>query len=180
MNRRWFSAVGKVVLLFVIGAILQTLLVSRVSVLGVTADLFLIFTVVVAISRGSVEGAIFGFIAGLVADIGYMQPLGIRSLIYVLTGYFVGMVVVRFGAVGSWAVFLTAIGASFCSQFVFGVFQFIIGPRAGFFGILGMQILPEAVLDGLLAIPVYVLLVHLNILPAPRTQPPAMTKVESE
>ena len=39
-----------------------------------------------------------------------MQPLGVRSLIYVLAGYFVGMFVPRFGTVSPWAVFLLAGG----------------------------------------------------------------------
>ena len=150
-----------------VAVLLQTLLVSHVSVLGVTADLFLIFTVVVGISRGSVDGAIFGFVAGLVADLAFMQPLGIRSLMYVLVGYFVGMVVVRFGTVGPWAVFLIALGASFSAQLLYGLLQFVMGPRGGFFTILGVQILPEAILDALVAIPVYVLLIRLRAIPAP-------------
>jgi rod shape-determining protein MreD len=173
VNRKSLIAVGKVVLLLVIGALLQTLIVSRVSVLGVTADLFLIFTVVIAMSKGSLYGAISGFVAGLLADIAFMQPLGIRCLIYVLVGYFAGMLVLRFGSVGPWAVFLMSIGASFSAQIVFGIFQFIFGPRGGFGTILGLQILPEAILDGLVAIPVYVLLIHLRILPEPHKQPAA-------
>lgn len=172
MNRKNAIAAGKVILLFVIAVILQTVIVSQISVLGVTADLFLIFTIVIAMSKGSLHGAIFGFVAGVLADVAFMQPLGIRALIYVLAGYLVGMVVVRFGSVGPWVVFLVCIGASFCSQIVFGIFQFVLGPRAGFMTILGLQILPEAVLDGLIAIPIYVLLIHLRILPEPRKQPP--------
>ena len=44
---------GKALLLLVVAVALQTLIVSRVSVLGVTADLFLVFTVVVAMGRAS-------------------------------------------------------------------------------------------------------------------------------
>ncbi len=156
--------------------LLQTLLVSRISVLGVTADLFLIFTVVIGISRGSLDGAIFGFIAGLAADTAFMQPLGIRSFIYVLVGYFVGTVVVRFGTLGPWAVFLMGLGSSFAAQVLYGLFQFIMGPRAGFFDILGVQILPEAVLDALVAVPVYVLLLRLRVIPVPRAPEPAVGK----
>lgn len=170
MNRQGFIRAGKVVLLFVILAALQTLVVSRISVLGVTADLFLIFTIVIAMSRGSTYGAVFGFVAGVLADVAFMQPLGVRALIYVLTGYFIGTVVLKLGSIGPWTVFLMSIGASFSAQLVYSVFQFIVGPRAGLMTILGLQILPEAVLDGLIAIPVYVLLIHLRLIPAPRKQ----------
>jgi rod shape-determining protein MreD len=161
-------AIGKAALLVVIAVALQVLVVSRVSVLGVTADLFLIFTVVVAISRGSMWGAIFGFLAGLVADIAFMEILGLRSLIYVLTGYVVGTIVLRFGTVNPWGVLLFAGGASFLAQFLYGLARFAMGPRAGFFTMLATQILPEMVLDALVTVPVYLLLVRLRIIPAPR------------
>ena len=165
---------GKVVLLArSIAVALQTLVVSRVSVLGVTADLFLIFTVVVAMGRGSMEGAIFGFFAGLVADIAFFQPLGVRALVYVLAGYFVGMFVARFGMLTPWGVLFLAGGASFVAQFVFGLFQYIMGPRAGFLTMVGTQMLPEAVLDALVAVPVYVLLVRLRVIQPPACEPAA-------
>ena len=173
MGRKQLIVAGKAILLLVIAVILQTLVVSRVSVLGVTADLFLILTVVVAISRGSMEGAIFGFVVGVVADVAFLQPLGIRALIYVLAGYLAGMVAARSATVSAWAVFLLALGAAFLSQFVFGLFQYVIGPRAGFFTMLGIQMLPGAILDALVTVPVYVLLVRLRIVALPRIEPAA-------
>lgn len=173
MGRRRLIAVGKVLLLLVIAVALQTLIVSRVSVLGVTADLFLIFTVVVAMGRGSLEGAIFGFFAGLIADIAFFQPLGVRALIYVLAGYFVGMFVARFGMMTPWVVLIVAGGTSFLAQFVFGLFQYIMGPQADFLTMVGTQMLPEAILDGLIAVPVYALLVRLRVIRAPGVLPAA-------
>jgi rod shape-determining protein MreD len=164
MGRGRLMAVAKMVLLLVIAIALQTLLVSRVSVLGVTADIFLIFTVVVAISLGSMEGAIFGFFAGVIADVAFMQPLGVRALVYVLAGYFVGMLASRFGSANPWGVVLVAGGASLSAQLLFGLFQYMMGPRAGFFTMVGTQILPEAVLDALVAVPVYLLLVRLRVI----------------
>ena len=166
MGRKQLIAAGKVVLLLVFAVILQTVLLSHVRVLGVTADLFLILTVVVAVSRGSLEGAVFGFFAGLVADIAYYQPLGVRALIYVLAGYFVGMFVARFGTVSPWSVALLAGVTSFLAQFVFGVFQFMMGPRAALLTMIGTQMLPEAVIDGLITAPLYVFLVRVRLLPA--------------
>lgn len=168
MGGRWLTAIGKAGLLVVIAVALQVLVVSRVSVLGVTADLFLIFTVVVAIGRGSMYGALFGFLAGVVADTAFMETLGLRSLIYVLTGYFVGMVVARSGTVNPWGVLLVAGAASFLSQFLYSLAQYAMGPRAGFFTMLATQVLPETVLDALVTVPVYLVLVRLRVIPAPR------------
>ena len=55
---------------------------------------------------------------------------------------------------------------SFLAQFVFGLFQYMMGPRAGFLTMVGTQMLPEAVLDGLVTVPLYVFLVRVRLLPA--------------
>ena len=168
MGRKELGVVGKVVLLLVFAVILQTVLISHVSVLGVTADLFLILTIIVAVSRGPLDGAVFCFFAGLIADIAYYQLLGVRSLIYVLVGYFVGMFVARFATVSPWSVALLAGVSSFLAQFLFGLFQYVMGPRGGFLTMIGTQMLPEAVLDGLITAPLYVFIVRVRLLPAPQ------------
>jgi rod shape-determining protein MreD len=171
VRRAQAVAVGKVVLLFFIGALLQTLIISRVRVLGVGADLFLIMTVIVAVVRGPVWGSVFGFVVGVASDITYLQPLGVRSLVYVVTGYVVGMLAARFGAESLWIVMLYAGGASVAVQVVFGLFEYVMGPRDGLFTLLGVQLLPEAVLDALVAVPVYLLLLRLRLLLPPRSEP---------
>jgi rod shape-determining protein MreD len=176
VGRKEFIAAGKLVLFFVIAVVLQVLLVSRISIMGVTADLFLILTVVIGISRGSLLGAVFGFFGGVLADIAFYQPLGIHAFIFVLTGYFVGMFVARFGVTTAWAVFLLGGAASFASQFVFGLFQYTMGPRADFLNVIATQMIPEMVLDALVTVPVFMLLVRLRILPAPALQPGAERK----
>ncbi len=170
MGRRELIIVGKILVVLVTAVLLQTVVVSQVSILGVTADLFLILTIVVAVCRGSLEGAIFGFFAGLMADIAYFSPLGVRALILVLAGYFVGMFVTRFGTVGPWSVIIIAGVTSFLAQLLFGLLQYVMGPRSGFLTMIGTQMLPEAVLDGLVTAPVYVLLVRARLLPAPRVE----------
>lgn len=163
-SREELVSAGKVVLLFVIGALLQAVIVSRFSILGVTADLFLILTVIVAYSKGPVEGAIFGFVAGIVADVIYFGPVGLRALVYVLVGYSVGMFVTRFDTINVWAVMVLTAVASFCGQLIYGLFQYVMTPRSGFLTMVGAQMIPEAVFDALVAILVYVLLVRLRIL----------------
>lgn len=171
MDRARLVTIGKVAAVLVIAVLLQILLISQVSILGVTADLFLILTVLVAVTRGSLEGAVFGFAAGLVADIAYFQPLGIRALIYVLAGYFVGMAAARLAVSSPWSVALIVGVSSFLAQFVFGLFAFVMGPRSAFFTMMGIQMVPEAVLDGLIAAPLYVFLVRVRLLPPARVEP---------
>jgi rod shape-determining protein MreD len=170
VRRRQLISAGKVALLVVIAVALQVLIVSHVTVLGVSADIFLIFTVMMAISRGPTGGALFGFFAGLAADVAYLGPLGVRALVYVITGYYLGILAARFGAVNLRGVFLFTAGSSLIAQFVFGLFEYVMGPREGLLTMLGIQILPSAVLDALVAVPIYVALVHLRIITLPRLE----------
>jgi len=171
MGRKELVGAGKFALLLVIAIALQVVVTSRITVLGVTADLFVILTVIMAVSRGSLVGAVFGFVAGLLADVAYMQPLGIHALIYLLAGYLVGMFVARFETGTPWAVLLLTGVSSFLAQFVFGVFQFVIGPRAAFFSMIGTQMIPEAILDALFAVPIYLLLMRARVIPTPKVEP---------
>jgi rod shape-determining protein MreD len=171
MGQRRLIEAGKIALIVIIAVVLQTVVISHISVLGVGADLFLIFTVIMAINRGPAGGAVFGFFAGLAADIAYLQPLGVRALVYVVTGYYLGMLVGRLGQVNLWVLFLLAAGSSLIAQFVFGVFEYVMGPREGLLTMMGRQMAPEAVLDALLTVPIYVMLVHLRLISLPRPEP---------
>jgi rod shape-determining protein MreD len=171
MGHKELVAAGRMALICVIAVSLQVLVISRVSVLGVTADLFLIMTVLIAASRGSLSGAVFGFVAGIFADVAYMQPLGVRALIYLLVGYLVGMFVLRFALTSAWAVVLITGTASFAAQIVFGLFQFLTVPRAAFLTIIGTQMIPEAIIDALFAAPIYWALVRLRLVRSATTEP---------
>ena len=166
MTRSRLTQAGKFAAILALAAVLQVLVVSRISVLGVTADLFLVLTVIVALSHGEMAGAIFGFFMGVVADTVFFQPLGVRAFIYLLAGYFVGRFVGRFGVVRAWGLVLLAGATSFGAQLVYGLFQYIVGPRAAFLTVVGTQMIPGAVLDALVCVPVYLALVRMRLLPA--------------
>lgn len=163
-------SIGKAVAVIAIAVALQTLLVSHVTILGLSIDLFVIFTVIVAASWGPLWGCVFGFAAGLAADIAYLEPMGMRALVYLIIGYALGVVAGRFRAARPRTIFLYALVSSFLAKVVLGVFSYLMGPRSGFFTMLGLQMIPGAALDALFAVPVFVLLVRLKLVPAPRVE----------
>lgn len=162
---RYLKEAGRYLLLILAPIVLQVAFVSHVSVLGVTADLFFITTLVVALTRGRLAGATLGFVCGLAADIAYMQPLGVRSLIYVLVAYAAAAAIARLGSIGPGAMLLLAGGLSFVSQLLYGIVQYVTGPRAGFLDLVVFQVLLGATLDALITLPAYWVLVRLRILP---------------
>ena len=76
-----------------VAALVQISFVTPISIAGGHADLLLVMLVSLALLRGPMLGAVGGFWAGFVLDIGTMQPLGLSSLVLTLAGYWTG----RFG-----------------------------------------------------------------------------------
>ena len=78
-------------ILYVLSLILyQTYVSDAVSILGIKFDLSMVILVYIALSRGPVSGAIFGFILGLLADVFTPQTLGFGALVKCLIGFSVG------------------------------------------------------------------------------------------
>jgi rod shape-determining protein MreD len=168
IERARLIAIARVISLVVIAMLLQTLVVSHVTILGISVDLFLIFTVIVALSWGSLAGAVFGFMAGIAADIAYFEPLGMHAFVYVVTGYSLGLLPPRFGTRSLWMVLFYTLGASFVAKVIFGLFAYTMGPQEGFFTMLGLQMIPGAALDALVSVPLYLLLLKLRVVSMPR------------
>jgi rod shape-determining protein MreD len=154
---------GRLALLLVVGVILQTVVVSRLTVLGVSADVYLVLVVLVALGNGPLTGVVFGFCAGLLADVLFLEPIGLRTLIYLMAGYAVGRYGEEFGFTGAWSAVLAATVVSLVAGLGYGVMQFVIGPQQGFFTMLRTQVLPQAVFNGLLAAPLYLGLLRLRL-----------------
>jgi rod shape-determining protein MreD len=74
----------------VVAALLQSAVFSSLEVLGGSPDLLLVTLLAIALLRGSVTGAVAGFVGGLVLDVANMGTLGVSSLLLTLAGYWTG------------------------------------------------------------------------------------------
>lgn len=82
---------GLLVLLVLFFLILQSTLLATFSPWGLIPDLVLIFVVSTALIRGSTEGAMWGFFAGLGLDLIGSGYLGLHSLLKMVLGFFTGL-----------------------------------------------------------------------------------------
>jgi rod shape-determining protein MreD len=73
-----------------VGALLQVVIVSSIVVAGGAPDLLLVVVVSLGLLRGSVPGAVLGFVGGLVVDLVTLGTLGVTSLILTLAGFWAG------------------------------------------------------------------------------------------
>lgn len=158
--------IGKIVLLFVLALMLQAVLTNRLVVLGVTADFFLISTVLIAIGRGSMAGTVFAFFAGLIADVVFLEPIGLRTFIYVVIAYGVGRYGEEFGLHSAWSVVLLTLFAALFAQVTYGLFQLAMG-QGSFWSMVPRQMVPAAVVNALVAAPMYLGLVRVGVLRPP-------------
>lgn len=80
-------------LLIVSSVVLQVSVLARLPLPGATPDLVLVVVGAWALRRGSVEGAIVGFAAGLTLDLAPPSdgPLGLSALVLTIIGYLVGL-----------------------------------------------------------------------------------------
>jgi len=84
-------AVGaRIGLLVFVVAILQVSALSSLTVAGGGPELLLVTLVAIALLRGSVAGAVSGFLAGLLVDVSTLGTLGLTSLLLTLAGYWAG------------------------------------------------------------------------------------------
>jgi rod shape-determining protein MreD len=151
-------AVGRLFLLGVVAALLQTTAVSQVSIFGVPADLTPLIVASVGFLTGSVPGAVFGFGFGLFADTALMQTLGVTSLVLTAIGYGAGRVRELRDPAHGLAPVAVGAAATAIAAISLTVLQFLLGVEAPVSFQVVRQILMTIVLNTLLALPVYALI----------------------
>ena len=83
-------SIAKAGALFFVVSILQVTIVASIGILGGSPDLVLVTLVAVALTQGSIFGAVSGFWAGLLIDIARLGTLGFTSLLLTLAGFWIG------------------------------------------------------------------------------------------
>lgn len=147
--------VGRLVLLAVVLVVLQATAVGQIEVWGVPADITPLAVMSVGLLLGSVPGAAFGFVVGLLVDTALLQTLGVSSLLLVTVGYGAGRLRelrdpahgLTPMAVGAAAAALTSVG--------FAVLQFLLGASVPLSALLVRDVLIGVVIGTLLALPVH-------------------------
>ncbi|SJZ39019.1 rod shape-determining protein MreD [Garciella nitratireducens] len=79
-------------LLLLFEIILESTVLSFISIGGVTLNLVLITIVSIGLIYGKIEGMSLGLISGLLCDILFGRVLGFHALSYMLIGYLMGII----------------------------------------------------------------------------------------
>jgi rod shape-determining protein MreD len=140
-----------------LAALLQAVLVSALVLGGGAPDVLLLVVISVGLLRGSVPGAVAGFLGGLVIDLLTLDTLGLSSLVLTLAGFWAG----RYGettARGRRLPVLLAAGAvTILAAFFAAGLRYLLGEQVVVQQALVSSLVPTVLLNLLLALPVFAL-----------------------
>ncbi len=146
----------KVFVLVIAAVVIQTSVAPYLTVLGAKPDAALVVVVSIAMMKGPVWGASVGFAAGLLIDIALFQTLGISSFLYTLAGYFSGRYAEGVDPTSWFPPVFTVFICTLVVQVLHGIIMFLLGVEASVYFVLVRIVLPTAVLNALLAAPIFV------------------------
>ena len=149
------DGVKAAVLLFVV-AVAQVSIFAQLHVFGAVPDLLLVSLVALALLRGSVAGAVGGFLAGLLVDTATLGMLGLTSLVLTLAGYWIGRYGETTGRDRAHAPFLSVAVVTVLYELGLLVVHFVLGESAPA-GAVFRSLLPAIVLNLILTGPLYAL-----------------------
>jgi rod shape-determining protein MreD len=148
---------GKTALAVFVAALLQVTIVASMEPLGGTPDLLLVTLVALALLRGPIVGASAGFFGGLVVDTMTLDTLGFTSLLLTVAGYWIGRYGETTGRGRAHAPLLSVAVATVLYAVGGLILHFMLGDPASARVTLVDSLLPELVLNLLLAFPVFAL-----------------------
>lgn len=147
----WLRAVA----LVFVAALVQVVVVSSIVVGGGAPDLLLVVVVALGLLRGSIPGAVLGFVGGIVVDLATLGTLGVTSLVLTLAGFWAG----RYGETtgrGRRLAPVLAVGAITLLAGVFGyVLHYLLNEDVVARHALVTALLPAFVANLILALPVH-------------------------
>lgn len=140
-----------------VAALLQVVIVSSLVISGGAPDLLLVVVVAIGLLRGSVPGAVLGFVGGLVVDLVTLGTLGVTSLILTLAGFWAGRYAETTGRDRRLAPVI-AVGTITMLAAVFGyVLHYLLDEEVVASHALVTALVPALVLNVVLALPVHAL-----------------------
>jgi rod shape-determining protein MreD len=151
------GAVLRAVAVVFVAAMLQTVIVSSLVIGGGAPDVLLVVVVALGLVRGSVPGAVFGFVGGVIVDLVTLDTMGITSLVLTLAGFWAGRYGETTGRDRRFAP-LIAVGSITVLAGLFGfVLHYMLGEEVVARHALVTVLMPALVLNLVLALPVHAL-----------------------
>jgi len=148
----------RIAAILLVAVVLQVSFLSYTSLFGATPDLIPVVVVSLGLLGGALVGAVCGFAAGLLLDSVLLQSLGVSSLILLSVGYLAGRYREGFEVSSSLIPPLLIGGFTLLGGAGFAAMQLLLGVETPVSLLVLREIVVQALLAILLAIPTYPLL----------------------
>lgn len=145
----------RIALIVLAAVVVQISFLSFLSILGGTPNVIGVVVVSLGLLGGGVVGAVCGFVGGFLVDSMLLQTLGVSSLVLLSIGYLAGRYREGFEISGFIVVPLLAAGFTLLYAGGFAAVQLMLGVETTVSVLAVREILVQALLALLLAIPVY-------------------------
>lgn len=150
------------IIIIVLNFVLQTTLGAHISIVNVTPNTALALIVSYAILRGDIEGALFGFFAGLLQDVSGGMIIGLFALIGFVVGYFCGKPFKEFEKANYLLPFAVVVVSSLFSHFVVFVVTVMFTGQLAISNYLQTIVLPGTIYTAVVSIPIYIIFHFIN------------------
>jgi rod shape-determining protein MreD len=148
----------RIALIVFLAVLLQLAFFSRIPILGSVANVVPVVVVALGLLGGAVTGAACGFVAGLLVDVLIGGTLGITSLSLMVAGYGAGRWREGYDIVSSLVPPLLTGALTGLSVAAYGAMQLTLGIDAQVSALVFREIIVQALLGIVLAIPVFPLI----------------------
>ncbi len=150
--------VARLVAIVFVAVLLQLAFFSRVPALGSVANLIPVVVVSLGLLGGAVTGAVTGFATGLLVDVMLGGTLGVTSLALMAAGYGAGRWRENYDIVSSLVPPLLAGGLTGVAVTAYGAMQLALGIDAQVSALVVREIIVQALLAAILAVPFFPLI----------------------
>lgn len=164
------AAGAKAAILLFFAVVVQVTVVGTIEIFGGAPDLVLVLVVAIALLKGASFGAFAGFWAGFLLDVALLETLGFTSLLLTLVGFWIGRYGETTGRGRAHAPLLSVAVATVLYAVGALILHFMLGDPASARVTLVDALIPELVLNLLLAFPVFALCRRLFVAAEPRPE----------
>lgn len=151
-----------VALIIILNIVLQSTFIQEIAIGGITMNLLMITVVSFALIRGKIEGAIIGFLIGLMHDIFFGNVIGFYALLYMYIGFFSGSINRTLYKDNIMIPLLVISSADLLFNLVIYIITYLFRGRTDFLFYFGNIILPELVYTTFVSIFVYKFYLFIN------------------
>jgi rod shape-determining protein MreD len=148
----------RIALIVFLGVLLQLAFFSQVPILGSVANVVPVVIVALGLLGGAVTGAVCGFVAGLLVDVMIGGTLGVTSLSLMIAGYLAGRWREGYDIVSSLVPPLLTAALTGLAVAAYGAMELTLGVDAKVSAMVVREIIVQALLGGVLAIPFFPLI----------------------